>query len=803
MRVETLSVAEPALASGASAPAVRSGSTSFSDALAQSSHPQPSPAPPVDRSSQPGALVKASAPAKPTPAVTPSSPPNSGVRLGADASVKCPGQSGAQLNLKANAKPKLASAPGANASSTDADVKANAKPAAQQETASSGALANAVAVPPPQPVPLEAASLLISLTLPALLAVDLPAATLSTSDASSSGLHTDSLEASSTAGGDSSANLVSATSPPSAPPHLSPSLAGPLFATPLFAVPLFTGPLFAAPPPDTAFLTSAARSNDPTIASNQMIASKAATLADPASSENDPSVANEPIANHAGFGSPVAPPSLASELGTQMPLPAPANDLVVPFPIPAASLPVANFPLASDASPDSHGQPSSAVVSADVVLKDIDVPMAPASGGPIDAPSFQDTRSGNATVGDVPHLPAQPASPTLASSGVATNDPGPLSESLPLTAATLWSVSLTNPGAASHAAAASAPHATDSRAGTSAVAPSGRDSAVASVRDSAAPATPAVSLAAELTQVWGAAVAPDRSSAQSSASLAAASSNAEPAAASPLATVNASSSGAASANSVAPDAFLPESARNSANSPPPASAGTSSTSSSGQKPAAAPRSPAPAAPASAAPTNTPAAGDAASASLVAPALAPNPSPSASDSPAPEKTVPASALPPAHQMLDSAPAVGTGDAISAPPTAHLAPDADALHMQVGVHTSSFGNVEVHTVIEQGQVGISIHGDRDLARWFNSEVGGLEAGLKNQHLNLTGVDFSSTRSGVQTATGFQHGQPRQNPFQTPGSCAAARDGAPPDESANEPNSTAALPAQVPETRVSVHV
>ena len=94
------------------------------------------------------------------------------------------------------------------------------------------------------------------------------------------------------------------------------------------------------------------------------------------------------------------------------------------------------------------------------------------------------------------------------------------------------------------------------------------------------------------------------------------------------------------------------------------------------------------------------------------------------------------------------------------------DAAVLQMHMGVHTSAFGNVEIHTVVEQSQVGVSIHGDREVARWFNSEVGGLEAGLKSQHLNLTGVDFSSNRSGVQTATSFQQGQPRQNFSQNPG-------------------------------------
>ena len=121
------------------------------------------------------------------------------------------------------------------------------------------------------------------------------------------------------------------------------------------------------------------------------------------------------------------------------------------------------------------------------------------------------------------------------------------------------------------------------------------------------------------------------------------------------------------------------------------------------------------------------------------------------------------------------------------------------MHVGIRTSAFGNVEIHTVVEQSQVGIAIHGDRDLARWFNSEVGGLEAGLKSQHLNLNGVDFESGRSSVQTATSFQQGQPRQNSPQTSGSYAAAL---PAEAGTPEPETVPiALQTERRETRVSI--
>src|SRR5208282_2229487 len=82
------------------------------------------------------------------------------------------------------------------------------------------------------------------------------------------------------------------------------------------------------------------------------------------------------------------------------------------------------------------------------------------------------------------------------------------------------------------------------------------------------------------------------------------------------------------------------------------------------------------------------------------------------------------------------------------------------MHVGMHTDAFGAVEIHTVVQQSQVGITVHADRDIARWFNSEVPSLESGLNRSHLNLTGVNFDHGGSGLQTATGSSQGQPRQS-------------------------------------------
>ncbi len=201
-----------------------------------------------------------------------------------------------------------------------------------------------------------------------------------------------------------------------------------------------------------------------------------------------------------------------------------------------------------------------------------------------------------------------------------------------------------------------------------------------------------------------------------------------------------------------------------------------------------------ASPATSAPTHDPASN--------APPLVPSPSPSVTPPAIPEKSGAAAELPLAHQMLDSAPVAPSNDPAVA--GLHLPSDSAALQMHLGVHTNAFGNIEIHTVVEQSQVGVAIHGDRDLARWFNSEVGGLETGLKGQHLNLTSVDFLSNRSGVQTSSSFQQGQPRQNSPQNAGTYAAAPshdNDAPAAEPVNELDLTAALPLQGMETRVSI--
>jgi hypothetical protein len=153
------------------------------------------------------------------------------------------------------------------------------------------------------------------------------------------------------------------------------------------------------------------------------------------------------------------------------------------------------------------------------------------------------------------------------------------------------------------------------------------------------------------------------------------------------------------------------------------------------------------------------------------------------------------------MLDSAP--------PAPSTPLIAPDPAAAaqmnaQMHVGIRTEAFGAVEIHTVVQQSQIGITVHADRDIARWFSSEVPGLESGLNKNHLNLTAVDFDNGRSGVQTATSSQHGQPQEHFSEMPGSHSAALPNQnTASESAGADTLTSDLSVGPAQTRVSIHI
>jgi hypothetical protein len=211
-------------------------------------------------------------------------------------------------------------------------------------------------------------------------------------------------------------------------------------------------------------------------------------------------------------------------------------------------------------------------------------------------------------------------------------------------------------------------------------------------------------------------------------------------------------------------------------------------------------------------SSLPSSGDAAAASVSPASASGKDAPAAQTvpaAPAPIETAQATSagpaeLPKSHQMLDSPtatpPSQGTSSASS--------PVGDAetsSQMHVGIRTDAFGAVEIHTVVQHSQIGLTVHGERDIARWFTSEVPGLEAGLNKSHLNLTGVDF---QSASQTSAGFQQGQSRQS-FSQPqnSSLGNAGDTLPEKETTAENVPADILPSDVirgeSQTHVSIHV
>jgi hypothetical protein len=99
-------------------------------------------------------------------------------------------------------------------------------------------------------------------------------------------------------------------------------------------------------------------------------------------------------------------------------------------------------------------------------------------------------------------------------------------------------------------------------------------------------------------------------------------------------------------------------------------------------------------------------------------------------------------------------------------AHLVDRAGHAEMRLGVSTETFGSVQVHTVIRDSQVGLTIGSERgDLKSFLAAEVPGLESNLRQHDLHFSDVRFVSTNfssSGNQfggagsQSQGFQQGR-----------------------------------------------
>ena len=119
------------------------------------------------------------------------------------------------------------------------------------------------------------------------------------------------------------------------------------------------------------------------------------------------------------------------------------------------------------------------------------------------------------------------------------------------------------------------------------------------------------------------------------------------------------------------------------------------------------------------------------------------------------------LPTPHQALDATPPV-TNPAIPAGRIG-ATPDGE-LQIHIAVRTTAFGAVDVHTSVQQNQVGVAINGDRGLIHWVGSEVQNIASGLKDNQLNLARIEFNNS-TGLQPGTGSHHDQPEHRDLRPP--------------------------------------
>jgi flagellar hook-length control protein FliK len=94
------------------------------------------------------------------------------------------------------------------------------------------------------------------------------------------------------------------------------------------------------------------------------------------------------------------------------------------------------------------------------------------------------------------------------------------------------------------------------------------------------------------------------------------------------------------------------------------------------------------------------------------------------------------------------------------TARLIEGAAQSEMHIDLNTRTFGNVEVHTLVRDSQVGLSITSEHgDLRSWLTPEVPALQAVLKRQDLQFENMSFLN--SSMANSGGGSGSQARPSP------------------------------------------
>jgi hypothetical protein len=120
------------------------------------------------------------------------------------------------------------------------------------------------------------------------------------------------------------------------------------------------------------------------------------------------------------------------------------------------------------------------------------------------------------------------------------------------------------------------------------------------------------------------------------------------------------------------------------------------------------------------------------------------------------------------------------------------------MHMGLQTQAFGNVELHAVVRDSQVGLTVGSERgDLRTLLAPEVSGLQTTFRQQDLRFDNIRFLETNTG--TTAGFSGGadsQPRSSSQQHSSPAGVFSIHSPPENSA-EPDIGAGL-----RTMLNVH-
>jgi hypothetical protein len=122
--------------------------------------------------------------------------------------------------------------------------------------------------------------------------------------------------------------------------------------------------------------------------------------------------------------------------------------------------------------------------------------------------------------------------------------------------------------------------------------------------------------------------------------------------------------------------------------------------------------------------------------------------------------------------------------------------EQVEMHIALQTGAFGNVEVHAVVRESQVGLAIGSERgDLHRILANEVPGLAGRLQQHDLHLDAVKFFD--QGLSFNAGSDGASSRSRAFNPPRTFTAA--------SSHPREPTRLLPEQevLTETRIGLNV